>query len=330
MRAPEFWSRDSLAARLLSPLSLAWVLGGRLRAAWATPWRAAAPVICVGNATLGGAGKTPVAITLAGMLRDLGRKPALISRGYGARARGPRRVDPAKDSAGDVGDEPLLLARAAPTWIGRDRSAAMQAALDAGADCLLLDDGLQNPTFHKDLSLLVLDGPAGFGNGRVFPAGPLREPIAAVRARVQAIVLVGPDATGATVPLRATLPVLPARLVPAADAERFAGRKLLAFAGIGRPEKFFQTLRALGATLVACEGFADHHRYSPDEIMLLAERAAAAQARLVTTSKDAVRLPAEAKAMVEVLEISLLFETPEVVRALLGEALAVPVARPRT
>ena len=316
---PEFWARSGLLPTVLQPFAWAYAAAGRLRHAWTQPWRAPVPVICVGNLVAGGAGKTPVAIALARQLQAKGRAVHLLSRGYGGSLAGPVAVDRLRHDAGQVGDEALLLAAAAPAWIARDRPAGARAAIAAGAHCLLLDDGLQNPTLAKDLSLLVIDGAYGLGNGRVLPAGPLREPLGAGLARADAVVLMGEDRAGVT----ALLPgktILHARLAPE-NAAAFAGRAVVAFAGIGRPAKFFATLKGIGAELVARHAFADHHPYRAAELRRLLAEAQAAHAVLVTTAKDAVRLPAEWRAHVEVLAVSAEFADVTALDRLVDQAL---------
>ncbi|GMG81802.1 tetraacyldisaccharide 4'-kinase [Paralimibaculum aggregatum] len=299
MRAPGFWSAPrrapGLAARLLAPASLLWRLGGWLRALRTRPGRAPVPVICIGNLTAGGAGKTPLVLALAARLAAAGHAPAIVSRGHGGRLRGPHRVDPRADSAADVGDEPLLLAETAPTWIARDRGAGAAAAAASGAGLVLLDDGAQNPSLAKDLTILAVDAGAGFGNGRVIPAGPLREPLETGLARAGLAVLIGPPgaraAARAAWPELAGLPLAEAELRPPHTGLDLGGMPVVAFAGIGRPAKFFETLAGLGAELRETHGFPDHHAY-PEAVLRRLLRAARGQgAMLVTTEKDAVRLP---------------------------------------
>ncbi|HEU0071511.1 MAG TPA: tetraacyldisaccharide 4'-kinase [Alphaproteobacteria bacterium] len=299
MRAPDFWQSGGALAALLAPAGCLYALGGRWRRAMTTPQSAAMPVICVGNVSAGGTGKTPVVLALAARLAE---RPGLaghvhaVTRGYGGELAGPVKVDPLVHDAWKVGDEPLLLAKAMPTWVARDRIAGATAAVAGGARLLLLDDGLQNPALAKDLSFLVVDGGAGFGNGRVIPAGPLREPLADALARSDAAIIVGEDRQGAAqriAGLRPDMPVLRARLVPTATSAAAVARKpLIAFAGIGRPEKFFESLRALGCDVRAARSFADHHPYQPKDAEALAKLAADHGAALVTTAKDAVRWPA--------------------------------------
>lgn len=313
MRAPEFWRTDGALSRALLPVGFALGAMARLRWSLVKPWRASVPVVVVGNLVAGGAGKTPIAISLAIELGRRGRRVHCLTRGYGGRLAGPVRVDPARHTAADVGDEALLLAQHAPCWVAADRPLGARMATGEGADILVLDDGFQNPALAADLSLVVVDGAYGFGNGRVMPAGPLREPIADGLARAGAVVLMGQDEAGVLPVIEAerpSLPVLRARLLPGPEGDGFAGRRVLAFAGIGRPEKFFRMLADLRADLVGRESFADHHRYTPDEIMRLVERASQLRASTVTTAKDAQRLPPEARAMVEVLTVGVGWKDP--------------------
>jgi tetraacyldisaccharide 4'-kinase len=285
-QAPDFWSRTGMLSHLLQPFAWGYAALGAMRRRLVQPFHASVPVLCVGNLVAGGAGKTPVVLSLARILMEAGKRPHILSRGYGGSCTGPLQVDAARHSAAEVGDEPLLLARAAPTWIGADRPASARAAIAAGAELLLLDDGFQNPTLHQDAALAVIDGAYGLGNGRVIPAGPLREPAAVGVARAQALVVVGADRTGVAT---AEKPVLRAQLAPRAAAD-LSGQDVVAFAGIGRPEKFFATLRELGATIVATHAFADHHRYREAELARLLAEATNRRALLVTTEKDRVRL----------------------------------------
>jgi tetraacyldisaccharide 4'-kinase len=252
------------------------------------------------------------------MLRAGGRAVHILTKGYGGSKRGPLRVDPQRHTAAQVGDEALLLAAAAPAWIARDRRAGARAALSQGAELLLLDDGLQDPSLATRLALLVVDGGYGFGNGRVLPAGPLREPLARGLTRADAVVLVGRDSAGVTDALAGALPILRARFLPTRRAERLTRRRVFAFAGIGRPEKFFETLAESGCEIAGTHTFPDHHPYRPEEIMAVCEAASAARAVPVTTEKDAVRLPPEARPMVEVFPVTLEWQDPAAVEALLA------------
>jgi len=327
-RPPAFWRHGvrSPWPVLLAPLGavVAAVTARRIARAG---WRAPVPVICCGNVTVGGAGKTTLALDLAARLRARGVAVHILLRGYGGTAGGGRRgmqpgahrVAPG-DPASLVGDEALLLANVAPTWVGGDRAASARAAVAAGAEALLLDDGLQNPTLIKDLSLLVVDGGGGFGNGHVLPAGPLREPVAAGAARCQAAVLIGTDATGAAALLPAGLPMLHARLQQGPEIAEVVGRRVLAFAGIGRPEKFFDGLVQAGVTVVARTPFPDHHAYSARDIQDVLETAKRLHATAVTTSKDAVRLSPALLAQVRVVGVRLVWDDDAAIDGLLEVA----------
>jgi tetraacyldisaccharide 4'-kinase len=320
MQAPEFWVRDGALARGLQPLAWLYGAAGRLRWAVSNPWRAGVPVICVGNLVAGGAGKTPTALALGRALAQRGIALHFLSRGHGGRLPGPTRVDPERHGAADVGDEPLLLAAAAPAWIARDRAAGARAAIAHGAQAIVMDDGLQNPGLAKDLSLLVIDEAYGLGNGRVHPAGPLREPASIGLARADRVVLLQSGETAAPL-ARIAPPPLTARLIPSDGALALRGRRVLAFAGIGRPQRFFHTVRELGAELVGQHGFPDHHPYREDEIWKLVELARELDAQAVTTAKDAVRLPPGARGMVTVIDVTLAFDQPDDLDHLLDRAL---------
>ena len=291
-REPSFWWRPpGLISGLLSPLAAVY---GAV-AAWrmAQPGRAAGiPIVCIGNLTLGGAGKTPAAIAVAQILAGAGRRPIVLSRGYGGALPGPVGVDPAQHRSADVGDEPLLLARFAPTIVARDRAAGADAARAAGAGSIVMDDGFQNPALRKDRSIVVVDGRRGIGTGKVFPAGPLRAPLESQLRRADALLIVGAGAAGEAIAAVAKgRPVFRGRLEP--DARALAvlkGRRVLAFAGIGDPEKFFVTLRDAGVEIAAAVAFPDHHRYRRSEARELIERAAREGLVLVTTEKDLARL----------------------------------------
>jgi tetraacyldisaccharide 4'-kinase len=286
------------------------------------------PIVCVGNLTAGGAGKTPTVLALLRLLaaRACGQPCAqTLTRGYGGALAGPARVELGGHTAADVGDEALLLARAAPTWVARDRVAGARAAAACGARIIVMDDGFQNPALAKDLSLIVVDGDSGFGNGRVIPAGPLREPIDAGLARADAVVLIGEDRAGiaATVRrLQPQLPILAARIAPDADAAAsLRHRRVMAFAGIGRPEKFFATLAACDAHVVAERAFGDHHRFTADDVASLEAEARQYDALLVTTEKDHVRLDAAAQARIRALPVTLTFDDEATVARLLDAVL---------
>lgn len=319
MRAPRFWSnppeRPGWQARLLGPAAWIWRRASRRRKAAAIPARAAVSVICIGNLTAGGSGKTPTVAWLVQRLQEAGETPHVLSRGYGGRIAGPHRVDPAGDGFRDVGDEPLLLSALAPVWIARDRAAGAAAAAKAGASVIVMDDGLQNPSLAKDASLVVVDAGQGFGNGHVIPAGPLREPVGEGLARADAVLLIGAPALRQRAlgrwPELGGRELHPAVLAPRRTGLDLDGERVIAFAGIGRPEKFFETLKAMGAELVDTVAFADHYAYPPEVLTRLARQARSRNAMLITTEKDAVRLPAAFRPEVMTVQVSLEPEEPE-------------------
>jgi tetraacyldisaccharide 4'-kinase len=331
MREPAFWWREpGPASALLAPLAAAYGMVARLRLE-GRGRRGDAPVVCIGNPTIGGAGKTPTALTVARMLAAAGERPAFLSRGYGGRLAGPLQVDPDRHHAGDVGDEPLLLARVAPTIVARDRVKGADMAGAAGASVIVMDDGFQNPSLAKDVSLLVVDAGRGIGNGRVIPAGPLRAPLAAQVARAQAVVAVGRSGRTADVIAEAAarnIPVLQARLQPDAGVLAALGRgRVLAFAGIGDPAKFFATLRDAGIAVTATRSFPDHHRYTRAEAEALCEDADRAGLALVTTEKDLVRLAgdeevAQLAGYARALPVTLVLDDADALALLLRERLA--------
>jgi tetraacyldisaccharide 4'-kinase len=315
LRAPEFWrGGPSLVASLLGPLSVFYRAGNALRRAFTRPFRAPVPVICVGGLVAGGSGKTPAAIALAEFLLREGIEPHFVSRGYQgkfSKGRVARRIDPNRHDVGEAGDEALLLVEIAPVWVCSDRREAARAAHEAGAQAIIMDDGFQDPSLVKDLSLLIVDGSYAFGNRRIIPAGPLREPIAAGLARADAVVLVGENIAGVTASIPSAIPLLRAVLSPASAAEKLAGRDVVAFAGIGRPEKFFRTLEELGCRIKFRRAFGDHHLYERREIEKLIEKAERNKALLVTTAKDMVRVPGELRGKMRSLPVRLVFRDPE-------------------
>jgi tetraacyldisaccharide 4'-kinase len=315
MRDPAFWwAERSAAATLLEPVAACYgAIAARRMARVGS--RAGVPVVCVGNFTVGGAGKTPTAMALARLLLAAGRRPFFLSRGYGGRLAGPVRID--RQGADEVGDEPLLLARIAPTIVSRDRLAGAIAATDGGAEVIIMDDGLQNPSLVKDLAIAVVDGRRGIGNGRVFPAGPLRAPLEAQLGHVHAVLVIGAAERSADSAVAAArkrgLAVLHGELRPDPDAAKaLAAWPVLAFAGIADPGKFFATLERCGIRIAAQVPFPDHHRFTPSEIAALVGRAEREGLALVTTEKDMVRISGDAAARTlmgraAVLPVSLVF-----------------------
>jgi tetraacyldisaccharide 4'-kinase len=321
MRAPAFWNlpRPNLTALALAPIGA--IYGAIAARRMARPGaRIAAPVICIGNFVAGGGGKTPAAIAIGRLLLAMGERVAFASRGYGGTVGAKTvAIDADFHSASEVGDEPLLLARIAPCFVARDRRVAALAAIGAGASVLVLDDGLQNPTLAKDLTFGMIDAGAGFGNGLCIPAGPLRAPLSAQLPHVAAIVCVGDSLAAAAFGGR---PMLAARLVADPDAARaLAGRNVLAFAGIARPEKFYETLRGIGANLIAVQSFDDHHPFTAHEIAELRSRAKAQDLILATTQKDAARLSEEQRRAIVELPVTLAFDDEKRVTAMLIDAI---------
>ena len=323
MKAPYFWSagldpssREAapVTRALLTPLSWLYLAGFNRKLSKAAPERASIPVICIGNLTTGGAGKTPVAEAIRARITARGIRAATLSRGHGGREAGPLKVDTARHTFRDVGDEPLLLAASGEAWIGRDRVAAARAMAADGVGAAVMDDGHQNPSLAKDFTFIVIDAGAPFGNGHVLPKGPLREPVASGLARAGAVILMGDGPVPRSV-ANSGKPVLRAHLKAAASAPK---GPLVAFAGIGRPEKFIDSLKAAGADLRDAVPFPDHHPYTAGDFRLLNQLAKRDGARLITTSKDHVRLAQELRADVLVFPAQAEFETPEMLDALLA------------
>jgi tetraacyldisaccharide 4'-kinase len=300
MRAPAFWWKPApdVIAHMLSPFGALYgaIASQRMQRAGE---RVGVPVICVGNFVAGGAGKTPTSIAIARELQGGGETPFFLSRGYGAQRdiASPVVVDLATHMSSDVGDEPLLLARVAPAIVCGDRVAGARKAVSEGASVIVMDDGLQNPSLGKDIRIAVVDGAVGVGNGLCIPAGPLRAPLAAQLALADALVIIGEGEAGDRLEAMGKsrdLPVIRARLAPDAEVgDSLRGQRVLAFAGIGRPEKFFETLASVGANVVATRSFPDHHRFTAEELSELRKMAQATESVLVTTEKDRARIGAQ-------------------------------------
>jgi tetraacyldisaccharide 4'-kinase len=297
MREPAFWWQAN-GGRLLAPFGA--IYGAVAAFRFTSPGqRAGTPVICLGNLTIGGAGKTPAALAVGRLLLAEHKRPFFLTRGYGGRLAGPVRVDPAVHGATDLGDEPFLLAALAPTIVARDRLAGASAARRDGANVIVMDDGFQNPSLVKDLAILVVDGRRAIGNGRVFPAGPLRAPLQVQLAHAQAMLVVGAPAEGIASVLesarRHNLAIFRGWLEPdRTDLDKLGQRRVLAFAGIADPEKFYLTLREAGVAVADRASFPDHHRYTAADARALIARADAANLALLTTEKDHARFASDA------------------------------------
>lgn len=332
LEAPSWWYRDKgVVASALAPFGALYGAIAEKRAAKIVPYRSCLPIVCIGNFTAGGGGKTPTAIAVARLLAALGMHPAFLTRGYGGTSTGPVLVGK-EHGAGDVGDEPLLLAETAPVMVAADRAAGARAIEGTDANVAVMDDGFQNPSLAKDLSLIVVDAGAGIGNGLVIPAGPLRAPLEAQIARADALVVIGDGGKAARLVAafeRAGKPVLKARTGPNCDPRWLGVLPVIGFAGIARPEKFFATLRANGARLIEARSFPDHHRFTAKEARRLLDDAEARNAMLVTTEKDWVRLPDEEGSALGELRhssrpfpIAVRFEDEEKIKGLLATAVA--------
>lgn len=326
MKAPLFWyQKKSILGTVLSPLGILYRTGSLVRRLFAAPIQGSVPIICVGNIVAGGAGKTPTALSIARFLLNKGYKPVFVTRGYGGKKKGPLRVDPTLHTAKDVGDEALLLASLAPCWISRSRPQAIRFAQQE-ATHILLDDGLQNPNIIPDIGLLVIDGAVGFGNRKLFPAGPLRETLHDAFSRVAAIVMIGEDKERVTHCLGKT--ILEAKLQPSLPSSFLENPKVFAFAGIGRPQKFYDSCTEAGLVIISSKDFADHHVYSVKDLENLNEEATKMGLSLITTAKDWVRLPEPFRAHVNVLHVDLIFKDEAILERVLNLQLPQRASRP--
>ena len=313
MKTPAFWKTRSTEAKILWPLSLLYEVGYVLRRAFTVQVKLPVPVVCIGNVTAGGSGKTPLALSIGAMLKEKGVNAFFVSRGYGGSIVAPTLVKPEKHRSYEVGDEPLLLSQVLPTVVGKDRLQAAQYAIAKGAKLLIFDDGFQNKKIFKDFSFLVIDGTFGFGNGFLLPAGPLRERFSSAVKRAHSLVMINPSAKSPALP--EDKPTLFARMKVVGIAERLQGQKVVAFCGIAFPEKFQATLIALGARITQFVPFADHAHYRHEMLLPLAEIASKEKAYMVTTRKDFVRLPRGFKDKVVVVDIELEFADKEMLAA---------------
>jgi len=309
LKTPDFWRYDSTISKLLSPLGAVYDGLGVLRRVVRQKHKVAVPVVCVGNAVVGGSGKTPVTLAIGEYLKSKGKNVHFLCYGYKGdlTQHNAVKVEP-HYTYHDVGDEAKMLAKVAPTWAGKDRYQAAQLAIKNGAEVLVMDDGFQYPKLYRDVLLLVVDGGFGVGNGRVFPAGPLRENFERAIGRCDHVLLVGEDRTGLESSL-AQKPLTKVDIQP--KVKSLKGKKVVAFAGIGRPEKFFNTLNRLGAEVVETHAFADHHFYTNDELRLILDHAKKQEAEVYTTTKDAVKITPDILRKMTVLDIEPVFESAD-------------------
>ncbi|MBP6985966.1 MAG: tetraacyldisaccharide 4'-kinase [Alphaproteobacteria bacterium] len=307
IQAPRFWyHRESFIPYVLQPLALLYKAVTLCRACFSSPIKMPVPVVCIGNIVMGGAGKTPTTLMMAEHLQSKGLHPHILSRGYGGTFTASTKVDPAEHDATQVGDEPLLLAKTAPTWIGKNRQQSAVLAVKNGADILLMDDGLQNEHLKKDISLLVIDGNQGFGNQWVFPAGPLRETVQRGLKKADAVIFIGHDRHN--ILRNIDIPVIHATI----RYKNANPKKVLAFCGLGYPQKFFLSLQELGYDVVDSKSFADHYPYTAQDMKSLIHKADELKATLITTEKDLLKIPQAYHHKIEVLEMRLHLENTEI------------------
>jgi len=328
-KTPKFWYRTQdtpmpLAERILAPFSVLYGMLYHLHQRTKTRYKSDIPVICLGNLVAGGTGKTPTAVALLGLITQhkLAKTPFFLSRGYGGAEMGPILVDPKIHTAWDVGDEPLILAQYAPVIVAKDRAEGVKLARAKQADVIIMDDGLQNPGIAKDLRLLVINGEMGFGNGKLLPAGPLRQPLYQGLGKADGYILIGEDTRGISPLLHKTKPITHARIAPSGTARPDKAARYLAFAGLGYPDKFFNFLKKdMTLDIVECLRFADHYPYADTDITALKDKAKALNARLITTEKDLMRIPSQARTDIETIQIETLFDEPEALASLLKTVL---------
>ncbi len=322
LKAPKFWYKknDTLLSNTLYPLSLLFRFGTKLRNLVNRQKKSKLPIICIGNIVVGGAGKTPVALKLGSLLKQNGYKPHFVSKGYGG-IETNNTIIKEWHSAKSVGDESLLLSEVAPTWIGKDRNKSFILAKESGADCIIMDDGFQNPTLQKDFSIIVINGEQGFGNKRVIPSGPLRESISRGISRANLIIVIGEIDEDIKKKISNSVPLIHAKFQISRNNKIYKNQKVTAFAGIAYPEKFYNSLSEKGAILEKKISYPDHHIFDENDMLNLAETANVTKSILVTTKKDFVRIPKSYRSLVSTLDGEIEFEDEKLLLEILSNLL---------
>lgn len=322
LKAPKFWykKKDTILSNSLYPLSLIFRFGTKLRNYISVKGKSKLPIICIGNIVVGGAGKTPVALKIGKLLKLKGYNPHFVSKGYGGVEKNNNLVQD-WHSPISVGDEALLLSEIAPTWIGIDRNKSFDLAYHKGADCIIMDDGFQNPTLQKDFSIIVINGEQGFGNRRVMPSGPLRESISRGISRTNLVIVIGEISEDVKNKIPKLVPVINANFVVSKKNKIFNNQKILAFAGIAYPEKFFNSLRKEGAKIEKKVTYPDHHIFDENDMLYLAEQANISKSILVTTKKDYVRIPKSYRSLISTLDGEIEFEEESLLIEILSNLL---------
>ena len=312
LKAPKFWykKKDTFLSNSLYPFSLLFRFGTKIRIFISTKQKSPLPVICVGNIVVGGAGKTPVSLKIGKLLIKSGYKPHFISKGYAGLINKSTLVK-SWHSATSVGDESILLSKVAPTWIGSDRNNSSKLAKKEGADCLIMDDGFQNPTIQKDFSIIVFNAAQEFGNKRVMPSGPLRESINRGLSRTNLVIVVGEISKELKHIIPKNIPIIEAKFEIKKENKNFKGQNITAFAGIAYPEKFFQSLKEQGGKIVKQITYPDHYIYTENDLLALAETANKTKSILVSTQKDNVRIPKSYRSLVNTLEGEIIFKNED-------------------
>jgi len=322
LRAPSFWYKkeNSLFSMLLFPISIIYRLISFIHFVLSKTKKASIPVICIGNIVVGGAGKTPVALKIGKILKLSGYSPHFLTRGYSGKIKNNLKVK-SHHSAEEVGDESLILSSVAPTWIGANRIKSALLAKNNKADCLILDDGFQNPNIFKDFSIIVIDGKQGFGNARVLPSGPLRESIKRGMKRANAVIIIGKDEVNIKETIPSSIPCFLGKFDVSKNEEIFKGKNVTAFAGIAYPIKFFETLKNQGANILKSITFPDHYIYKENDLLKLVEISNNNKSILVTTKKDLIRIPENYQTVIHTLEGEIQLEDEPVLKEMLTNLL---------